>query len=147
MTKERVLDYFKIKSRDQGQNLHPLIHDPILRNLVVAWTMTEVEFGDPDLSRVEEEAVAKALQGEGLTQDIENKQWKVLWSKVRYDREELANALRLDPLKISRMVDRAAAYRLIFPDGTAAELAIKYIKGEVAKSLQKKTGPKKKPEA
>jgi hypothetical protein len=147
MTKESILDYFKVKSQDQGQNLHPLIHDPILRNLVVAWTMTEVDFGEPDLSSFAGEEVAKALQGEVVTPEIDNRRWKALWSKVRYDREELANALKLDPLKISRMVDRAAAYRLIFPDGTAAELAIKYIKGEVAKSLQKKTGPKKKPEA
>jgi len=145
MTKETLLEYFKIKSQDQGQNLHPLIHDPILRNLIVAWTMIQVETGEPDLSGLAEETVAQLLSS--LKPDSENKWWRILWSKVQYDREELANALRLDPIRMTRMVDRAAAYRLIFPDGTAAELAIKYIKGEVAKSLQKKTGPKKKPEA
>lgn len=147
MNKDAVLEYFKMRSGDQGQNLHPLIHDPILRNLVVAWTMLEVDFGEPDLSSIQAATVAEMLQGGGMSPAVENLRWKTLWSKVEYNREELANSLRLDPMRITRLVERAAAYRLIYPDGTANELAIKYIKGEVAKSIQKKPGPKKKEDA
>lgn len=146
MTKEQILDYFKIRGKDQGQNLHPLIHDPILRNLIVAWTMLQVEFGDPDVSSLQAQKVAEDLAEIPPTQEEENRWWRVLWSEADYDKEDLANSLRLDPIKITRMVDRAVAFRLIFPDGTVSELAIKYIKGEVAKSLQKKPGPKPKKE-
>lgn len=122
---------FKTKEPQRAENLHPLVRDPILRNLVTAWSMFPVEFSDP--------TAAKPADEKG--------QWQWLWSNVHYDSEELAEILRIDSLKIGKLVKRAAAFRLIYPDGSSSALALQFVRNEIQKAVSKKAGrPKKEDE-
>lgn len=134
-TTKAALDFFKAQESFHSEVVHPLIRDPILRNLVVAWTTIPVTFNDPKIPD-------ESLKGNGNAKEDENRRWKNLWTGVDYDREELATALRIDEMKVMRLVDRASAFRLIYPDGTANELAVKYVRAEISKSLNKKPGPR-----
>ena len=120
-----VLKKFKADEAARPECIHPLVRDPDLRNLVALWSMSTIEFLPP----------------KSKLPDEENDRWKWLWEKVSFDREELSVSLRLDRMKLSRLFDRAVAFRLIYPDGTTNTLAIQYIRGDIAKSLQKKPGP------
>jgi hypothetical protein len=126
--KESVLLEFKAREELRAENLHPLIRDPILRNLVTAWAMYPVRFGDP----------------EGAKPADEKGQWQWLWSNVEFDSEELADILRLDSLKIGKIVKRAAAFRLIYPDGSSSGLALQFVRREIEKAVAKKPGRPKK---
>ena len=129
--KEIALLEFKAAEAQRAENLHPLVKDPVLRNLVTAWSMFPVEFGDP----------------EGEVPEEEKARWGWLWSKVEYDSEEFAEVLRLDGLKVGRLVNRAAAFRLIYPDGSSSTLALQFIRNEIQKAMKKKPGrPKEKGE-
>lgn len=121
-----LLKGYKDAEKERGEVVHPLVRDPILRNLVVIWPMLPVQFEMPKGSPPEEE----------------NQKWLWLWTGVKYDLDQLSESLKLDKVKLSRLVDRAAAFRLIYPDGTANKLATQFVRGEIAKSLQKKSGPK-----
>lgn len=121
-----VLDLFKKMEKDRGEVIHPLVRDPILRNLVVVWTLHTVEFHPP----------------KGKPPEVENQRWKWLWQNVKYDKDAISEYLKLDRMKISRLIDTAIAFRLIYPDGTANTLAIQYVRGDIARSLQTKPGPK-----
>src|SRR3990170_8865563 len=105
--KESVLLEFKAREEQRGENLHPLVRDPILRNLVTAWSLFPVRFGDPF----------------GAKPTDEKDQWQWLWSNVEFDSDDFADILRLDSLKIRKLVKRAAAFRLIYPDGSSSVLA------------------------
>jgi hypothetical protein len=107
----------------------------------VVWTTIPVSFGEK--KSVNERVVAEKLMSTGNPKEEENLRWKRLWANVEYSREDLSIALRIDEMKVCRLVDRAIAFRLIYPDGTANELAIKYIRAEISKNLAKKSGPKK----
>jgi len=122
--KEAVLLEFKATEQQRAENLHPIVKDSVLRNLVTAWSLFEVEFGDP----------------EGEPPRDEKARWKWLWSNVKYDSEEFADILRLDSLKVGRLVNRAVAYRLIYPDGSANTLALQFIRNEIQKAVGKKAG-------
>lgn len=129
--KEKILLEFKAREDQRAENLHPLVRDPVLRNLVTAWSMLQVEFGDPS---------------GGMPAD-EKGQWQWLWSNVHFDSEEFADVLRLDSLKIGKLVKRAAAFRLIYPDGSSSALALQFVRNEIQKAVAKKPGRPKKDEA
>jgi hypothetical protein len=122
--KEIALLEFKSEEAKRSENLHPLVKDPVLRDLVTAWSMFHVEFGDP----------------EGEPPEDEKARWKWLWSNVEYDSEEFAEILRLDGLKVGRLVSRAASFRLIYPDGSSSTLALQFIRSEIQKAVSKKPG-------
>jgi hypothetical protein len=122
--KEKVLQEFKENEAQRAEVLHPLVKDEVLRDLVTAWSMFEVKFGDPT---------------DGPP-DGEKPKWQWLWSAVEYDSEAFAEILRLDGLKVGRLVQRAAAFRLIYPDGTANMLALQFIRNEIQKAVGKKKG-------
>lgn len=128
MTRELVplLSAYKDAEKDHGEVVHPLVRDPILRNLIVIWPMLPVQFEMPG----------------GNPPEGENEKWLWLWTGVKYDLGQLSESLKLDKVKLSRLVERASLFRLIYPDGTANKLATQYVRGEIAKSLQKKSGPK-----
>jgi hypothetical protein len=121
-----LLDVFKAQESERPEVIHPLLNNSILRNLVIAWSMTPVSFATPKGEVPEEEAA----------------RWRWLWQGVRFDRDDIANALKLDRTKVGRLVDRASAFRLIYPDGTANELALQFIRQEIAKGLKGKGKPK-----
>lgn len=129
--KEAVLLEFKAREEQRAENLHPLVRDPVLRNLVTAWSMFPVDFRDPTGEKPADE--------KGL--------WQWLWSNVHFDAEEFADVLRLDSLKIGKLVKRAAAFRLIYPDGTASALALQFVRNEIQKAVAKRPGRPKKEEA
>lgn len=122
----RLLSFYKDQEKERGEVVHPLVRDPILRNLIVIWPMIPTQFEMP----------------EGEPSQEENERWRWLWQGVKYDADQLSESLKLDKVKLSRLVDRASMFRLIYPDGTANKLATQYVRGEIAKSLQKKSGPK-----
>jgi hypothetical protein len=124
-----ILTAIKFKDKDRGESIHPLIRDPVLRNLVVLWPLLTVEFNPT-------KADAPA---------DENSQWLWLWEQVEYDKPKLADSLRLERMKLTRLIDRAASFHLIYPDGSSNLLATQYIRGEIAKSLVKKPGPSASP--
>jgi hypothetical protein len=138
---KNALLWFKEQENFRSEVVHPLIRDPLLRNFVVVWTTIPVSFGEK--KSVNERVVAEKLMSTGNPKEEENLRWKRLWANVEYSREDLSIALRIDEMKVCRLVDRAIAFRLIYPDGTANELAIKYIRAEISKNLAKKSGPKK----
>ena len=122
--KEVALLEFKASEQQRAENLHPIVRDPVLRNLVTAWSLFPVEFGDP----------------EGEMPKDEKARWQWLWSGVSYNAEAFAEVLRLDSLKIGRLVSRAAAFRLIYPDGSSNALALQFIRNEIQKAVGKKPG-------
>jgi len=128
--KEVTLLEFKASEAQRAENLHPIVKDSVLRNLIAAWSLFPVEFGEPEGERPEDEKA----------------RWKWLWTNVEYDAEAFADVLRLDSLKIGRLVSRAVAFRLIYPDGTANALALQFVRNEIQKALGKKAGrpPKEK---
>jgi hypothetical protein len=122
--KETVLLEFKAREEQRAENLHPLVRDAILRNLVTAWSMFQVDFRDPTGEKPKDEKA----------------QWQWLWSNVHFDADEFADILRLDSLKIGKLVKRAAAFRLIYPDGSTSALALQFVRNEIQKSVAKKQG-------
>lgn len=127
--KEMVLLEFKASEAKRAENLHPIVKDSVLRNLVTAWSLFPVEFGDP----------------EGPPPQEEKARWQWLWSNVNYDSEDFADILRLDSLKVGRLVNRAAAFRLIYPDGSSNAIALQFIRNEIQKAVGKKHGPGRPP--
>lgn len=117
---------FKAQERARPECVHPLVRDPILRNMVIAWELSPVTFRPPD----------------GAAPGGEAARWAWLWRGVEFDRDALANALRVDSMSVRRLVDRAAAFRLIYPDGTANRLAIQFVQGEISKDLGGKRRPR-----
>jgi len=93
--------------------------------------MFPVAFGDP----------AGAMPGD------EKARWKWLWSNVRFDSEDLADILRIDSLKVGKLVNRAAAFRLIYPDGTSSALALQFVRNEIQKAVSKRAGRPRNEEA
>jgi hypothetical protein len=124
-----ILAAIKLKDKDRGESIHPLIRDPVLRNLVVLWPLLPVVFNPGKVAAPEDE----------------NSQWLWLWEQVEYDKPKLADSLRLERMKLTRLIDRASSFHLIYPDGSASTLATQYIRGEIAKSLVKKPGPSSSP--
>lgn len=124
-----LLTIFKAQEEERVECVHPLVKDPLLRNFVVAWSMSEVGFNRPDGDVPADEAA----------------RWNWLWGGVEFDRREIANALKIDQSKVGRLVQRAAAFRLIYPDGTVNQKAIMFIRAEIAKAMaSKKSGRPKK---
>jgi hypothetical protein len=121
-----LLKGFKDQESERGEVVHPLVRDPILRNLVVIWPMLPIEFTPPS----------------GVAPEDDRARWFWLWEGVKYDAEQLSEALRLDKIKLGKIVERAKMFRLIYPDGTTNRLATQYVRGDIAKSLQRKSGPK-----
>lgn len=121
-----LLESYKKQEVERGENVHPLVRDPILRNLIVIWPLLPVQFEMP----------------KGDTPEDENQRWLWLWQGVKYDVAQLSEGLKLDKVKLARVVERASMFRLLYPDGTANKLATQYVRSEIAKSLQKKPGPK-----
>lgn len=120
-----VLATFKKSEKERGEVVHPLVRDPILRNLIVIWTMIPVKLTAP----------------KGAVPESENEKWIWLWGGAQYTKEAIGEYLKLDRMNLSRLMDRAIAFRLIYPDGTSNGLAIQYVRGEIARSMQKKPGP------
>lgn len=119
-----ILTAFKAQEEERLECVHPLVKDSLLRNFVVAWSMSSVSFDRP----------------EGPMPDDEASRWNWLWTGNRFDRREIANALKIDQTKVGRLVDRAAAFRLIYPDGTVNQMAVKFIRAEIAKAMKSKGG-------
>lgn len=119
-----LLTTFKEQEEERLECVHPLVKDSLLRNFVVAWSMSEVAFTRPD----------------GDVPVAEAARWNWLWEGVRFDRREIANALKIDQSKVGRLVQRAAAFRLIYPDGTANQKAVAFIRAEIAKAMSSKKG-------
>ena len=111
--------------------VHPLVNDPLLRNFVVAWSMSEVVFMRPV----------------GDVPDDESARWNWLWEGVEFARREIANALKIDQSKLGRLVQRASAFRLIYPDGTVNQKAIMFIRAEIAEAMASKKGGRPKKDA
>ena len=124
-----VLSAFKAQEDARLEVIHPLLTDPVLRNLVVAWSLTTVEFVPPTTGPPTEE----------------NARWDWLWQGSRFDQEALAGALQIEQLRLTPLLQRAVAFRLIYPDGTANQHAIKFIRTEIGKSVGARK--KAKPEA
>lgn len=122
-----ILRLFRGQEEARMEVIHPLLGDPILRNLVVAWSLTPVEFTEPEQDPPTEEA----------------RRWEWLWNGTRFDKEALAAVLQIEVIRLDPMLQRAIAFRLIYPDGTANSYAIKFIRTEVAKGV----GARKKPKA
>ena len=121
-----LLQRFKNIEDAHPERVHPLITDEALRNLVVAWETTPVTFKDP----------------KGNAPEDENSQWQWLWGLCDYDRDYLAYCVKTQETKLGRLVDRAKAFRLIYPDGTANKIAIQFVRNEIAKTMQSKTRAK-----
>lgn len=119
-----LLTTFKDQEEERLECVHPLVKDPLLRNFVVAWSVSEIEFCRPD----------------GPVPGDEAARWHWLWEGVRFDRREIANALKIEQTKVGRLVQRAAAFRLIYPDGTVNQKAIAFIRAEIAKAMSSKKG-------
>ena len=119
-----LLTTFKDQEEERLECVHPLVKDTLLRNFVVAWSMSDVTFKRP----------------EGPIPGDEATRWNWLWTGVQFDRNEIANALKIDRTKVGRLVDRASAFRLIYPDGTVNQMAIKFIRSEIAKAMASKKG-------
>jgi len=122
-----ILRIFRTQEDARMEVIHPLLADPILRNLVVAWSLTPVEFTEPEKAPPTEEAL----------------RWEWLWGGTRFKREDLAAVLQIEVIRLDPLLQRAIAFRLIYPDGTANSYAIKFIRTEVAKGV----GVRKKPKA
>lgn len=119
VTAASVLGAFRARELERPECVHPLLRDPVLRNLVVVWNLSAVQLGPPDGSPPEGDAA----------------RWEWLWRSAVYDRDALANALRVDRMKVGRLVARASAFRLIYPDGTVNQLAIQFVRGEILKDM------------
>lgn len=119
-----LLTVFKAQEEQRLECVHPLVKDALLRNFVVAWSVSEVSFERP----------------EGEVPHDEAGRWNWLWEGVQYDRREISNALKIDQSRIGRLVQRAAAFRLIYPDGTVNQKAIMFIRAEIAKAMSSKKG-------
>lgn len=119
-----ILTSFKAQEEERLECVHPLVKDSLLRNFVVAWSMSDISFERP----------------EGPVPDDEASRWNWLWDGVGFDRDEIANALKIDRTKVGRLVDRASAFRLIYPDGTVNQMAVKFIRAEIAKAMKAKGG-------
>lgn len=114
---------FRAQEESRPELVHPLVKDPVLCNLVVAWSTTHVSFARPD----------------GEPPADEDARWDWLWTEARWDRDDLANALRItDKVKLRRLVERAKRFRLIYPDGRANQMALQYIRGAISRSLSSK---------
>ena len=123
-----ILDVFKAQEMRRPEAVHPLIKDLELRNLVVAWSMASVSLGVPK-GEIPEDDAAK---------------WAWLWTGSKYDRDGLANAMGIPvPRNVGKIVDRARSFRLIYPDGTANEIALQFIRSQIQKELKGKDKKKK----
>jgi hypothetical protein len=121
-----ILQRFKNLEEAHPERIHPLITDEALRNLVVAWETAPVTFTNPASECPEDE----------------NSQWQWLWDQVKYDRDYLADCVKIQPGKLGRLFDRARAFRLIYPDGSSNKNAIQFVRNEIAKTMQSKTRAK-----
>ena len=121
-----ILQRFKNAEESHPERIHPLITDEALRNLVVAWETAPITFSNPTAN----------------TPEGENSQWQWLWDQVEYDRDYLAYCVKIQPGKIGSLFDRARAFRLIYPDGSSNTNAIKFVRNEIAKTMQSKTRAK-----
>jgi len=121
-----ILQRFKNVEEAHPERVHPLITDEALRNLVVAWETAPVTFTAPVTDAPEDE----------------NSQWQWLWDQVEYDRDYLADCVKIQPGKLGRLLDRAKGFRLIYPDGSSNTNAIKFVRNEIAKTMQSKTRAK-----
>jgi hypothetical protein len=121
-----LIQRFKNVEDAHPERIHPLITDEALRNLVVAWETAPVTFTDP----------TKAAPVD------ENSQWQWLWECAEYDRDYLAYCAKTQATKLGRLLDRAKAFRLIYPDGTSNKAAIQFVRNEIAKTMQSKTRAK-----
>ncbi|HUU60688.1 MAG TPA: hypothetical protein VMZ50_14200 [Phycisphaerae bacterium] len=117
-----LLAPFRAQEQSRPELVHPLVQDPVLCNLVVAWSTMSVAFAVP----------------EGEPPAEESARWDWLWTGTRWDRDDLGNALRVsDKLKLGQLVERAKRFRLIYPDGRANDMALQYIRGAISRSLTK----------
>ena len=123
---QTILQRFKNVEDAHPERVHPLITDEALRNLVVAWVTTPITFTNPT----------------GKTPEDENSQWQWLWELCDYDRDYLAYCVKTQETKLGRLLDRAKAFRLIYPDGSANKIAIQFVRNEIAKTMQSKTRAK-----
>jgi hypothetical protein len=121
-----LVQRFKNLEEAHPERIHPLITDEALRNLVVAWETAPITFSEP----------------KGALPEDENSQWQWLWSQVQYDRDYLAYCVKIQSGKLGGLIDRAKAFRLIYPDGSANKNAIQFIRNEIAKTMQSKTRAK-----
>lgn len=121
-----ILQRFKNAEDAHPERVHPLITDEALRNFVVAWETAPITFSSPTANVPEDE----------------NSQWQWLWDQVEYDRDYLAYCVKIQPGKLGNLLNRAKAFRLIYPDGSSNKSAIKFIRNEIAKTMQSKTRAK-----
>ena len=117
------LQRFRSQEESRPELVHPLVKDPVLCNLVVAWSTMPVSFEAPA----------------GEPPADEDALWDWYWTGARWDRADLANALRIpDKVKLGRLVERAKRFRLIYPDGKVNQMALQYIRGAISRSLSSK---------
>lgn len=93
----------------------PLLDDPALCRVVVAWSMLPVEFRAPN----------------GKPPENERERWEWLWEGSVYDVPDLAAACGLASSHVLALMRRAVAGRLVYPDGTISATAEQLLRARV----------------
>lgn len=120
-----------LKANSTKDALILILEDAIAKKVLFAWTNLFPQFVDFD--------------AEGLSlADVLNKAWNEMPSDKQLD--TLARIAGLPRRTVEEKVIQLSRARLIFPDGSAAELALKMIEAEISAKVRKLVGPKKKEE-
>ncbi|MBZ0273808.1 hypothetical protein K8I61_17345 [bacterium] len=107
-----------IKGEAAYEDIVPLLEDIELQRLIVVWSKFPVVF-TPDESEPPINARSR---------------WEWLWQFSRFDESELERHLAC-PSSIRVLITRAKATRLIYPDGTVQDNALKLLRSRIAAAL------------
>jgi hypothetical protein len=102
-----------------AERVIPLLDDPALCRVVVAWSLLPVTFRPP----------------KGKPPADERERWAWLWDGCVYDVPDLAAACGLASSHVLALMRRAVAGRLVCPDGTISTAAEQYLKAQVVARL------------
>lgn len=119
---DELLVAFKRQEGEYAECIMPVIDDAVIRNGILAWQSMLVEYDSSN---------------ECPEQDSK-RQWEWLWSNIKYDAKLFANIARIKEYDAISLINRLKAYRLIYPDGTANNIARAYLRQIVSSKLPKK---------
>jgi len=118
-TFEDLLELFRMQ--EQPEQVIPLIDDVRLQKLVSIWPMARLEPRRPGRARPVDDSPAAG--------------WDWLWEQREVDMDDLARQLGISPVVLRRTLDVARGCRLVYPDGTANQYAVQYLRARIAREL------------
>jgi len=120
-----------MKAKGQVMDVLPILDDDMAQKVLIAWTRIIVTRNKTTGSTPPECETASGT---------ENAAWNWLWSGVEYDANDLAAVAGIHIQMVKPKVDQLKGNRLIFPDGTISEFAVKVLTAKTHEAIRQMKG-------